>query len=412
MRLTALQQGIADDPHRFKVVVAGRRWGKTYLSIRQLCYYARQPNKEVFYITSSYRAAKMIVWKPLKKRLQELRWVKKINEAELSITLKNGSTISLKGAENPDSLRGPSLYYCVIDEVASVDPELWMEVVRPALADQQGHCMFIGTPKGKGNWLYDLYLMSEEYPDTWASWQYTTLSNGMVSADEVEQAKKDMSLKQFRQEFEATFETTENRVAWAFDREQNIKDAPFIDDSIIHIGMDFNVSPCVAAIFVEIQDTAYQIDEIQLYSSNTSEMVDEINARYPRAKKFVYPDPSGNQRRTSAYGMTDHTILHNAGFVLKAPRKHDPVRDRINAINARFCSADSKRHLFIAKSCKYSIECLDKHTFKENSTVPDKDSGYDHMFDAMSYYVAYRWPIKRDIDPDAVKPQRWGHALA
>ena len=413
MRLTKLQQDIASDEHRFKVVVAGRRWGKTFLSIRQLCYYAKDPNKDVFYITSSYRAAKMIVWKPLKKRLTELRWVRKINESELKIDLINGSSISLKGAENPDSLRGPSLYYCVFDEVADINPEVWMSVIRPALADQEGHAMFIGTPKGKGNWLYDLYCLQEELPDVWRGWQHTTLSNGFVSEDEVAQARRDMSEKQFRQEFEATFETTENRVAYAFNREHNVKQAPYIDTSIIHIGMDFNVSPATAAIFVETDsETAYQIDEIQMYSSNTGEMIDEIIARYPNSKKFVYPDPSGNQRRTSAGGMTDHTLLHNAGFIVKSPRKHDPVRDRINAINARFCSADGVRRLFIHKDNKYSIESLDKYTYKEGTQVPDKDSGWDHMFDAMSYYVAYRWPLRRDIDPDLVTPQRWGHALA
>ena len=413
MRLTDLQQEIADDPHRFKVVVAGRRWGKTYLSIRQLCYYAKDPNKDVFYITSSYRAAKMIVWKPLKKRLLELKWVSKINESELKIDLVNGSSIALKGAENPDSLRGPSLYYAVFDEVADINPELWMSVIRPALADQEGHAMFIGTPKGKGNWLYDLYNLQEELPDAWKGWQHTTLSNGFVTEEEVQQARRDMSEKQFRQEFEATFETTENRVAYSFDREHNIKEAPYIDTSIIHIGMDFNVSPATAAIFIETDpETAYQIDEIQMYSSNTHEMVDEIITRYPRSKKFVYPDPSGNQRRSSAGGQTDHTILHNAGFVVKSPRKHDPVRDRINAINARFCSADGFRRLFIGKSNKYSIESLDKYTYKEGTQVPDKDSGWDHMFDAMSYYVAYRWPLRREIDPDLVTPQRWGHNLA
>jgi len=412
MRLTELQQGIAEDPHRFKVVVAGRRWGKTYLSIRQLCYYARQPNKEIFYITGSYRAAKMIVWKPLKRRLTDLRWVRKINEAELSITLKNGSTISLKGAENPDSLRGPSLFYCVIDEVADVDPVLWMEVVRPALADQQGHAMFIGTPKGKGNWLYDLFLMEEQLGDVWKSWQYTTLSNGFVKPEEVEQAKRDMSLKQFRQEFEATFETTDNRVGWAFDREHNLKTLENPDTRMLHIGMDFNVSPLTAAICVVKGNDVYVIDEIQMHNSHTQEIADEIRNRYPNSKIICYPDPSGSARKTSSGGMTDHNILHNAGFVVKAPRKHDPVKDRINAINARFCSADGVRHLFISPSAKYTIESLDRYTFKEGTQIPDKDSGYDHMFDALSYAIAFMFPLRREVDPSLVAPQNWKHALA
>jgi PBSX family phage terminase large subunit len=411
MILSKPQQLVANDPHRFKVVIAGRRFGKTFLAIRQLCWFARRPNSEIFYITSSYRAAKMIVWKPLKRRLQDLRWVKKINEAELSITLKNGSTISLKGGENPDALRGPSLTYVVIDEAADVDPVLWQEVIRPALADQQGHALFIGTPKGKNNWTYDLYNLQYEYSDVWKSWQFTTIEGGFVKQEEVEQARKDMSLKQFRQEFEATFETAENRVAWAFERQYNCNVLDNADTRIIHIGMDFNVSPATAAIFVEVGNTAYQIDEVVMFSSNTNEMVDEIDLRFPNSKKFVYPDPAGSQRRTSANNQTDHTILHNAGYIVKAPRKHDAVRDRINATNARFCSADGIRHLFINPKCKYSIESLEKFSFKEGTQVPDKDSGFDHMFDAMSYYVAFRWPIKRDIDPDLLQPQRWGVAL-
>jgi hypothetical protein len=393
-------------------VVAGRRFGKTYLAIRQLCYYARMPDKEVFYITSSYRAAKMIVWKPLKRRLLDLRWVKKINESELTILLKNGSQISLKGAENPDSLRGVSLYYCVIDEAADVDPDLWPEIVRPALADQQGHAMFIGTPKGKGNWLFDLYNQRQTQPEQWASWQYTTLDGGFVKPEEVEAARADMSERQFRQEFMATFETYENRIAWNFDRDSNVKELLNPDLSIIHVGLDFNVSPISATIGVKAGDDMYIIDEITIAGSNTDELVEEVRHRYPRSKVFVYPDPSGSRRQTSSSGKTDHIILSNAGFIVKSPNKHDPVKDRINAINARFRTADGKLHLYVNPRCKHTIASLEKYTYKEGTQIPDKDSGYDHMFDALSYKIAYLWPIKRTVDTDTVQPTRWGVALA
>jgi phage terminase large subunit len=411
MILSKPQREIAEDPHRFKVAICGRRFGKTYLAIRQICFHAKDPNKEIFYITSSYRAAKMIVWKPLKRRLQDLKWAKKINEAELSILLKNGSTISLKRADNPDALRGPSLSYVVIDEAAEVDSELWFEVIRPALADQQGGALFIGTPKGKGNWTYDLFCQQDSYPEAWRSWQFTTLDGGRVTAEEIESAKRDMSERQFRQEFMATFETYENRVAWAFNRTDNVKDCENPDTSIIYIGLDFNVSPLSAAICVRKGDDLHVIDEILIHNSHTQEMADEIKRRYPKSKIFVYPDPSGSARKTSANGMTDHTILTNAGFIVKAPHKHDPVRDRINAINARFCSADGVRHLFVAKTCKYTIDSLDKYTFKEGTQVPDKDSGLDHIFDALSYAVAYMFPLRREVDPTKTAPSRWGHKL-
>ncbi len=87
------------------------------------------------------------------------------------------------------------------------------------------------------------------------------------------------------------------------------------------------------------------------------------------------------------------------------------MRDRINAINARFCSADGVRHLFISKKCKYTIESLDKYCFKEGTQIPDKDSGFDHQFDALSYAVAYLHPLKRDQDQMEKKPQWWRHQV-
>jgi hypothetical protein len=415
MKLSKPQQLVANDSARFKVVVAGRRFGKTYLSMREICYRARIPNREIFYITTSYRAAKMILWKPLKRRLLDLKWVKKINESELSILLKNGTTISLKGAEDPDKLRGVSLSYAVIDEAAECKLEsLWGEILRPALADQQGGALFIGTPKGKSNPFYNLYVNAKDSANKdWAAFQFTTIEGGFVTAEEIVAARADMSERQFNQEFMATFETYENRVAWAFNRDIHIIDEPKqVNTSIIHVGMDFNINPAVATVSVQLdQDSLMVIDEIKIYGSNTDEMSSEIIRRYPRSKVFVYPDPSGSRRQTSSGGMSDHLILQNAGFIVKAPRKHDPVRDRINAINARFRSAEGKVNLYIAKTAKYTIECLDKHQFKEGTMVPDKDSGYDHMFDALSYCVAFMYPIKK-IVAQTEQPARWGHKIS
>ena len=299
----------------------------------------------------------------------------------------------------------------VIDEVADVDPVLWPEIIRPALADQQGGALFIGTPKGRGNWSYDLFQQYKTYPEQWASYQFTTLDGGRVTAEEIASARRDMSERQFNQEFLATFETYENRVAWSFDADHNVRKLLNPDLSTIYIGMDFNFNPITAAIMVRVGDAMHVIDEIVMHSSNTNEMVTEIQDRYPRSKIFVYPDPAGSQRRTSANGQTDHTILINAGFVLKAPRAHDPVKDRINALNARLCNAGGERNLFIDPSCKYTIESLEKYTFKESTQIPDKDSGYDHIFDALSYAIAFMFPIKKKSDPDATAPGRWGHSI-
>lgn len=87
------------------------------------------------------------------------------------------------------------------------------------------------------------------------------------------------------------------------------------------------------------------------------------------------------------------------------------MRDRINAVNSRLCDSKGIRHLFIHPKCKYTIEGLERHTYKEGSSQPDKDSGYDHMMDALGYMVDYMFPVKRNLDPALTLPTRWGHAV-
>lgn len=412
MPLSVPQDTIAQDDHRFKVVIAGRRFGKTHLAIRELCYHARIPDQEIWYIAPTYKQAKLITWRKLKNKLVDLKWAKKINESELTILLKNGSVISLKGADNEDSLRGVGLDYMILDEFADIDSSAWFEVLRPTLADKQGKAMFIGTPKGIANWSYDLYQMEQRQPNIWKSFSYTTIEGGNVKPEEIEAAKNDLDERTFRQEFMATFETYAGRIYYSFDRVQNCKPPENIDLSVIYIGMDFNIDPMSAVIAVRQGDSLYVIDEIRMFSSNTTEIVEEIKSRYPKSRIWVYPDPAARARKTSAGGSTDVTILQNANFVVKVPNAHTPVRDRINAVNSRLCDSKGIRRLIINPSCKYTIEGLERQTYKEGTTTPDKESGYDHMMDALGYMVDYMFPIRRDVDPAAIAPQRWGHALA
>ena len=412
MPLSKPQEQIANDAKRFRVAICGRRFGKTHLAIRELAYHARIPNQEIVYVAPSYKMAKNIVWRKLKNKLTDLKWVKKHNETELKLELKNGSIIALKGADNYDSLRGTGNHFIVLDEFADIDPEAWFEVLRATLSDTGGKALFIGTPKGIGNWSYEIYQRCLEDPENWSSYQFTTLDGGNVPAEEVEQAMRDLDERTFRQEYLATFETFAGRIYYSFERIHNVVKYQGTTPDILYIGLDFNISPMSAVVATRIGDTLHIIDEVRMFSSNTQEVVDEIKQRFPRSKIWAYPDPAGNQRKTSAGGQTDITILANAGFVVKAPRVHTPVRDRINAVNSRLCSSNGVRHLLIDPKCKYTIEGLERQTYKEGTSQPDKESGYDHMNDALGYMVDYLFPVRRDIDPDLLKPQRWGHALA
>jgi len=404
MPLTAPQKQVVESKARFKVLVTGRRFGKTHLAIRQLIKHASKPNKKVWFVCPTYRQAKQVCWLALKDRLLELKWVKKTNESDLSINLVNGSIIALRGADRSyDSLRGVGLDYLVMDEFADIASEAWFEVLRATLSDRKGGAMFTGTPRGYGNWAYDLFCKGAEDND-WDSFQFTTLDGGQVDDAEVEQAMNDLDERTFRQEYLATFETYAGAIYYNFDREQNVKRLK-IDETAIHIGMDFNIDPMSAAVFQLNQNIINFIDEIVIYSSNTEELVKEIKTRYADRQIIVYPDPACRQRKTSAGGKTDLNILQNAGFTVRVKNAHPQVRDRINAVNSRLKNTNEQRMMFIDTKCKNIIRGLERHLYKEGTTQPDKDSGFDHMNDAIGYAVDYLFPIRKQYTKQL--PQRW-----
>ena len=135
MGLTNAQKTVINDETRFRVLISGRRFGKTYLAISELARFARFPNKKVWYVAPTYRQAKSICWSELKQRLDKVNWISKINNSDLSIELVNGSTIALRGADNEQSLRGIGLDFLCMDEFADIHPSAWFEVLRPTLSD-------------------------------------------------------------------------------------------------------------------------------------------------------------------------------------------------------------------------------------------------------------------------------------
>jgi len=404
MPLTKPQKKVVKSKARFKVLITGRRFGKTHLAIRQLIKHASLPDKKVWFVCPSYRQAKQVCWTALKERLSELNWIKKTNESDLSINLINGSVIALRGADRSyDSLRGVGLDYLVMDEFADIASEAWYEVLRATLSDRKGGAMFTGTPRGYGNWAYDLYCKGGVDKD-WESFQFTTLDGGQVDDEEVESAKSDLDERTFRQEYLATFETYAGSIYYNFEREDNVKVIKD-NDTTLHIGMDFNIDPMSAAVFQIENNVINFIDEIVIYSSNTEELVKEIQSRYPERSIIVYPDPACKQRKTSAGGRTDLTILQNAGLTVRVKNAHPQIRDRINAVNSRLKNTNEQRMMFIDPKCKNIIRGLERHLYKEGTTQPDKDSGFDHMNDAIGYAVDYLFPIRKNYNKEL--PARW-----
>lgn len=391
MKLTLPQKTISDNNSRFRVVAAGRRFGKSFLSINELAKFARIPDQKCLYVAPTYRQAKQVIWDELKNRLYAVRWIKRVNESDLHIVLKNNSIIYIRSADNREALRGAKYNFIVMDECADIHIDTWSQILRPTLSDTQGSALFIGSPKGR-NWFFDLY--SQGGNDGWASWQYTTLDGGNVAPEEIEQAKQDLDERTFEQEYMAQFVSYSGVCYYSY-TEDNVKQLePIPPTAPLHVGMDFNIDPMSAVICVQDNDTAWCIDEITIYSSNTNEMCEEIKRRYPNRGIIVYPDASGVRRATSSTGITDHLIIQQHGFVLRTGSSNPPVAERIAAVNSRLCNNANERKLFISPKCKQLREGLIKMTYKEGTRQPDKSSGYDHITDALGYYIERTWPIR------------------
>ena len=404
MPLTKPQSKVIKDKARFRVLITGRRFGKTYLAINELAKFASRSKQKVWYVAPTYRQAKQICWNELKQRLIEHKWVKTINNSDLTIILKNNSSITLRGADNEQSLRGVGLNFLVMDEFADIHKEAWYEVLRPTLSDTGGHALFCGSPRGFGNWSYELFKQGESNKE-WQSFKYTTLEGGQVSSEEIEQAKQDLDVRTFQQEYEATFVNYSGMIYYNFNRQKNIIEKYERDSAFLHIGLDFNVDPMTAVVCIIEREIVVVVDEIQIYSSNTQEMCEEIKIRYRNKNIIVYPDPSAKQRKTSAGGFTDISILKNAGFDVRCRNTAPLVRDRINSVNSRLKNVNGKNNLFIVKSCKNVIKSIERQIYKEGTHIPDKDSGYDHMNDALGYLIEFNFPLRRNFVSSPQK--RW-----
>lgn len=404
MPLNKPQRTVADCEKRFRVLVAGRRLGKTFLAVRELARFARYPNKKILYLCPTYQQARDIIWQELKDRLSRLGWLASTNESRLEIRLVNNSVIALRSGDAGERLRGQGYDFVCFDETSDISPEIWYEVVRPALSAQKppGSALFCGTPKGVGNWFKDLYDLGKSGDPDWASFQFTTLEGENVPASEIEAAKRDLDERTFKQEYEASFQTYSGIIAYNFTDANVSKWKPHPAKELL-IGTDFNLDPMSAVVMVREDYGLHAIDEIVMFGSNTTELCQEIRNRYGHESKIiVFPDPAGAQRRTSAGGHTDISILQNAGFLVKYRPRHPAVRDRINALNSVLKAADGSHKYFIDPKCKNLRKSLTRYTYKEGTQVPDKGE-YDHIFDAATYCIEYLFPVTREVKPDNIK---------
>lgn len=259
INLSAWQTRVLDDSNRYVVVNCGRRAGKTYLvALKMIDFVSSQPKHTVWYVAPDYKQAKQIMWQMLKELLPK-QLIEKTNDTELKILLKNGSQILLKGAQDPDTLRGVRIDFCVFDECAFIDSweNVW-KVIRPTLVDSKADVWFISTPNGFNHFK----TLAESTDPEFSYHHYTSYDNPYLDAVELDKARADMDDDSFQQEFMGEFRKMKGLIYKDFYREVHMTNTPDITNWTKFRSLDFGFGHKAALGYFAVSPTG---DEVHMY---------------------------------------------------------------------------------------------------------------------------------------------------
>lgn len=392
MQPSPSQALIAIDPHRFRVVNCGRRWGKTTLAIDQIKACAANREARIAYIAPTFQQARDIAWEQLKRDCKDAAI--SINESRLEIRLANihgtESLIILRGWESIETLRGQLFDLIVIDEVASMRNfwRSWEEVVRPTLTDRKGEVLFISTPKGF-NHFYDLYNLQESDPD-FKSFHFTSYDNPNIPSEEVDKAKSQLTDDRFSQEYLADFRKVEGLVYKSFDRnkhiytDEDIKEKPYVTVERL-AGIDWGWTNPAASHSVDKDTQRHYWINNEFYKTHqsTSQIIEWVSSLRP-AK--VYPDPAEPDRCEEA---------RKAGLNVREVSKD--IKAGISCLQELF----KQDRIHIHASCMHLINELETYSYPDKkpdhneNELPIKEN--DHALDEIRYVLYMQESMPRMV---------------
>lgn len=390
--------------NRFRVVVAGRRWGKTHLARTELLARALTfgPGR-YWYVAPTLKAAKDMFWEDLKAACDPTWQARGPNESELSIDLRNGAELRIHGAEDPDALRGRGLRFVVLDEYADMRPETWSTVLRPSLADHKAPALFIGTPK-TFNHFHELFERGQSSEPRWSSWwslQAKSSDNPTLDPAEIADARATTDPRTFRQEYEASFEAMGGRAYYAFSRLLHRRPVTLERAVPMRISFDFNVQPATAVLWQRVGEEARAWREVWVSHAGG----EATRASAQRAAAYLrevgwtgpvvlYGDATGRAGKTT--GPSDHAVLREVfpGAQWRIGKENPHVRDRVASVNGRCLTQNGETHLLVDPACEHLISDLEQVTFSETTGDLDQKTNrmLTHISDALGYGIHAEWP--------------------
>lgn len=402
----ALMQAV-DNGVRFPVVPAGRRSGKTERAKRFVAKKAMMnPGERYFIAAPTHAQVKKMYWQDMKMLCLASLQAKAPSETDLIIYLDNGTEVHLIGLDRPERIEGIFWTGGVIDEIADIKPDAWEANIRPALdtynptrPDYRAWCWLIGVPDGLNHY-YDMAKYAESSGDPeWALFHWK--SSDILPKETIESAKRQMSAKQFKQEYEASFEGATGRIYEDYSKDNHTSETIQPHEQLLWMH-DQNFTPLSSAIGVRRDNALYLLDEIVLTSAVSRQSALEFVEKYKDHQNkhvLIYGDPAGQAGEKHGHS-SDYTdiegVLKSNGwaYTRKVKPAHPAIKDRQNAVRTKICTADGARSLFVnpvtAQWCDKglaTVQLKDGSTFQE-----DQANKYQHITTAIGYCVDYEWP--------------------
>jgi hypothetical protein len=384
IKLSPWQTRVLDDQHRFKVVDVGRRAGKTLLSCLALIQKSSTPKTVCWYIAPTYKQSKLIAWTMLKEFCKDFNNAV-FNETELRVDFTDrDSSIHLKGADNPDSLRGTHIDFAVFDEVAFFTSwnATWT-ALRPVLVDSKASCWFISTPNGF-NHFYELYNKQNTDSD-YISFHYTSYDNPYIDREEIEKTKREMNEMVFKQEFLADFTRPQGTVYtdWSID---NFISVPYDNTLPIHITMDYGVNDPTSIIWIQPNGSEFRvIDYYEATDANISHYASVITSK-PYKTAELYTGDEAGRARTLTTGTSPIEELQKHGiFVKTTPGLKIVDQIRITHKHIKSLYVDNKLNRFRDCILNYRYPEKRETAVNQSNEIPIHDQ-YSHAMRALEYY--------------------------
>lgn len=327
--------------------------------------------------------------------------IKSIHHSFLRITFINGAALYFKGSDKFDSLRGRGLTFCVIDEAAFCHEDVWKKAIRPALSDKQGRAMLISSPNGH-NWFKEQYdRCSTSAYQAWKTWRFPSRLNPLLTDEDIEAAKIELSEMDFRQEYLAEFVTKAGLVYDDFSDDNITEDWQF-DPKIhdIYLGVDFGYANPSAVVFMGVDRATakvHQFDEIYVERTPIDQIVDliylklyENQVHMPTA---VFTDPAGNAEELSS-GISPVDFMRNKGFTVI--NKGSEISPGLALVRSYIKNAAGQIRYSVDPKCQATIKSLRGYSyklgvFKIPTELPDKDNIHDHCCDAVRYFFVNKF---------------------